>query len=132
MGPLEASSRSRLPSWGSGLFELSTYSAAVSLYAFVPPLVPVQSLTPTRTLLPVLALQRPFLAGEGWRSGFYIAPQLGWRALGSIYAVTQLQQRLLPALPVTVETVMGEAWMFCEPPAPRWMPLRFAGVFTGL
>ena len=145
-GPLEASLRSRLPAWGSGLLELSTYSVALSLYAFAPPL----SIASKHTFIPVLALQRPFLPGEGWRSGFYIAPQLGWRALGLIYATTQIQQRLLPALagdrglvpelPVTVETSRGDAQMFCEPPALRSMPLRtgagvalrLLGVFTGL
>lgn len=149
-GPLEANIRSRLPAWGSGLFELSTYSAALSLYAFMPPLIPAISLLPKGTILPILALQRPFVPGEGWRSGFMIAPQLGWQALGAIYAVTQIQQRLLPKLagdrglipelPVTVETHKGEAMMYCEPAPPRLaalrmgasFALRFLGVFTGL
>ena len=149
-GPLEASIRSRLPAWGSGLFELSTYSAALSLYAFLPPLIPAISLLPKGTVLPILAIQRPYLPGDGWRSGFLIAPQLGFRALGAIYAVTQIQQRLLPKLqgdrglipelPVTVETHKGTAMMFCEPAPPRLavlrtgasFALRFLGVFTGL
>jgi outer membrane protein insertion porin family len=149
-GPLEASLRSRLPSWGAGLFELSTWTAAISMYAFAPPLVPIASFATKHPFLPVLALQRPFLPGEGWKSGFYVAPQLGWRALGLSYSLTQVQQRLLPLLagdrglvpelPVIVETPRGEAQMFCEPPQPRLMPLRtaaslvlrFAGAFTGL
>ncbi|HTS49509.1 MAG TPA: POTRA domain-containing protein [Bryobacteraceae bacterium] len=149
-GPLEANIRSRLPAWGSGLFELSTYSAALSLYAFLPPLIPAISLLPKGTIVPIMALQRPFVPGEGWRSGFLIAPQLGWQALGAIYAVTQIQQRLLPKLagdrglipelPVTVETHKGEAMMYCEPAPPRMaalrtgasFALRFLGVFTGL
>jgi len=149
-GPLEASLRSRLPSWGSGLFELSTYTAAISMYAFAPPLVPALSIVDQHPLLPVLALQRPFIPGEGWKAGFYVAPQLGWKALALGYSVTQSQQRLLPRLagdraltpdlPVTVETPRGEATMFCDPPQPRLMPLRtgvswalrFLGAFTGL
>ena len=149
-GPLVASLRSRLPSWGSGLLELSMYSAAISLYAFAPPLVPVLSAVPKRPFLPILALQRPFLPGEGWKSGFYIAPQLGWRALGVGYSITQIQQRVLPLLagdrglvpelPVTIITAKGEAQMFCEPPKPRLVPLRmsasiairFLGVLAGL
>jgi hypothetical protein len=149
-GPLEASIRSRLPSWGQGIFELSTYSAVLSLYAFLPPLIPAISLLPHGTVLPILALQRPFLPGDGWTSGFLIAPQLGYRAIGAIYAVTQIQQRLLPKLngdrglipelPVSVETQKGEAMMYCEPAPPRLavlrtgasFALRFLGVFTGL
>ncbi|HEX6897265.1 MAG TPA: POTRA domain-containing protein [Bryobacteraceae bacterium] len=149
-GPLEATIRSRLPAWGSGLLELSTYTAALSLYAFLPPLVPALSLTPKGTILPVLAIQRSYSPGDGWRSGFLLAPQLGWQALGAIYGVTQIQQRLLPVLagdrglvpqiPVTVQTHKGEALMYCEPPAPRLatlrmgasLAIRFLGVFTGL
>ncbi len=149
-GPLEANIRSRLPAWGSGLLEMSTYSAALSLYAFLPPLIPAISFLPKGTVLPVLALQRPFVPGEGWKSGFLIAPQLGWQAMGAIYGVTQIQQRLLPKLqgdrglipelPVTVETQKGQALMYCEPAPPRLaalrmgasFALRFLGVFTGL
>ena len=149
-GPLEASIRSRLPAWGSGLFEMSTYTAALSLYAFMPPLIPALSLLPKGTFLPILALQRPYTPGEGWRSGFLIAPQFGWQALGAIYGVTQIQQRLLPKLagdrglipelPVTVQTNKGAAMMYCEPAPPRLaalrmgasFALRFLGVFTGL
>ena len=149
-GPLEASISSRLPAWGSGLFELSTYSMALSLYAFMPPLVPALSFLPKGTFLPIVAMQRPFIPGEGWRSGFTIAPQLGWQVMGVIYGITQIQQRLLPKLngdrglipelPVTVETHKGEAMMYCDPAPPRFAALRtgaslavrFMGVFTGL
>ena len=49
-----------------------------------------------RRFLPVFALQRPFTPGAGWKSGFAIAPQLGWKGGGIGYAATQVQQRLLP------------------------------------
>jgi len=149
-GPLEATLRSRLPAWGSGLFELATYSASVSLFAFAPPLASALRIGPKGTYLPVLALQRAYSPGEGWKSGLLFAPQLGWRALGGIYAVTQIQQRLLPVLagdrglvpelPVTIQTQKGQALMYCEPPGPRLatlrtgasLALRLLGVFTGL
>ncbi len=147
-GPLEASLSSRLPPWGSGLFELSTYTASISLYAFASPLLLLA--TPKLPLLPVLSIQRPFSPGEGWKSGLLFAPQLGWRASVLSYSVTQLQQRvipilsgdrgLVPALPVRIEPSKDEAVLFCEPPQPRWMPvrsaaifaIRLAGAFTGL
>jgi len=149
-GPFVASIKSRLPDWGKGLFELSTYSASISLYAFMPALVPALSLVPKGTFLPILALQRPFIPGDGWRSGLFIAPQLGLRALGGMYVITQFQHRVLPVLngdrglipelPVTVETHKGEAMMYCQPAPPRMYPLRFGasiavrflGVLTGL
>src|SRR5439155_16954099 len=97
-GPLQASITSRLLSWGSGLLELSTYTLSVSLFAFARPVVPILSLALNKRFLPVLALQRSFSPGEGWKSGFFVAPQLGWKATPASYAVTQIQQRLLPLL----------------------------------
>ena len=149
-GPLNGSVSSRLPPWGRGLLELSGYTASFSLIAFAHPLVPVLSILPKGTLIPVLALSRPFTPGEGWKSGFSIVPQLGWRATALLYATSQLQHRLLPRLagdrglvselPVTVEGPNRTGTMFCEPPAPRLMALRTAasfgvrlmGLFTGL
>jgi hypothetical protein len=149
-GPLEGSISSRLPPWGRGLLELSSYTASLSLIAFAHPLVPVLSIVPKGTLIPVLAFSRPFTPGEGWKSGFSIVPQLGWQAAAILYATSQIQHRLLPLLagdrglvpelPVTVEGPNTSGTMFCEPPAPRLMPLRTAasfgvrllGVLTGL
>ena len=149
-GPLDASIRSRLPPWGRGLLELSSYTASVSLIAFAHPLLPVLSILPNGRLFPLFMLSRPFTPGEGWKSGFSIVPQLGWQASGLIYAISQIQHRVLPVLagdrglvaelPVTVKGPNRDGTMFCEPPAPRLMPLRtaasfgvrFMGVLTGL
>ncbi len=137
-GPLTASITSRLPAWGSGLFELSTYAASLSLIAFAPPIVPILSVVSKGPVIPVLVLQRPFSAGEGWKSGMVVAPQLGWQYSAQSYAVTQLQQRLIPLLagdrglipelPVTVERQQGAVAMVCEPPKPRFTALRSAAV----
>jgi len=125
-GPLQASLSSRLPPWGKGLFELSTYSASVSLIAFAHPIIPLLAAPRFR---PVVALQRPFTPGEGWKSGFLIAPQLGWQRSALMYAFTQLQHRLQPPalepdLPVTVERPQGAATMMCEAPKPRFAAWR--------
>jgi Surface antigen variable number repeat len=138
-GPLDASIRSRLPAWGRGLLELSSYTASVSLIAFAHPLLPVLSILPNGRLFPLLMLSRPFTPGEGWTSGFSIVPQLGWQASGLIYAISQIQHRLLPVLagdrglvaelPVTVGGPNRDGTMFCEAPAPGLMPLRTAASF---
>jgi len=132
-GPLEASISARLPAWGRGLFELSTYTVSLSAAAFVKPIVPALGLV-SGTHWPVVSLNRPFSAGDGWLSGFAIAPQIGWRGSGFRYGITTLEQRLLPLLagdrgivpelPVTVDRPSGEAVMMCEPPNPRLYPLR--------
>jgi hypothetical protein len=131
-GPLEASLSSRLPPWGRGLLELSTYTASVSMLAFAHPLLPI--LNAPKRFIPILALERPYVPGEGWKSGFLIAPQLGWRNSALGYGVSQIQQRLLPLvsvdrslepdLNITVNRPAGEAVLSCEPPKPRLGLLR--------
>jgi outer membrane protein insertion porin family len=134
-GPVQASIASRLPSWGRGVFELSTYAASISLFAFPKLLLPI--VNAPKGFIPVLALQRSFTPGEGWRSGFAIAPQLGWRNFGVGYVVAQAEGRLAPVLTgsggppldVTVERATGETVMSCEAPKPRlWMMREAAGV----
>ena len=150
-GPLDATVNSRLPKWGAGLLELSTYTASVSVYAFAGPLMPFLSIgSKLPVWLPIFAIHRPYSPGEGWLSGFSLSPQLGWQLMGLAYGIGQVQHRLLPVLngdrglepemPVTVETAKGDAVMFCEPPSPRFMflrtpasfVLRLAGSVTGL
>jgi hypothetical protein len=126
-GPVEASLGSRLPPWGRGLLELSTYTVSVGMLAFAHPLIPI--LNAPKAFTPILALERPYTPGEGWKSGFLIAPQLGWKDTALAYGATQIQQRLLPLvstdrslepdLNVTVNRPAGEAVLACEPPKPR-------------
>jgi hypothetical protein len=135
-GPLQASISSRLPPWGRGVFDLSTFAASLSLVAFSHPLLPLLSIASKRHLLLVLALERPFTPGEGWRSGFVIAPQMGWRFPAMSYAAAQFQHRLLPVLtgdrgldaelPVIMERPHGDATLLCAPPKPRLLALRMA------
>ncbi len=128
-GPLEASIRTRLPAWGSGLLEASTYTVSLTMFAFVHSFLPVLGL-PNIPFIPIAALNRPYTPGEGWKSGFMIVPQLGWQYMVLGYGVSQLQHRLLPVLqgdrglepelPVTVDTPNSRTTMFCEPPPPRY------------
>jgi outer membrane protein assembly factor BamA len=134
-GPLEGSVHTRLPAWGRGLLEASTYTVSLSLFAFVHPLIPGIGL-PKIPFLPIAALSRPYTPGEGWKSGFMIAPQLGWQYIVAGYGLTQLRHRLTPVLTgdrglepelaVTVETPASQTTMFCQPPAPRLYPVRNA------
>jgi outer membrane protein assembly factor BamA len=132
-GALEASISSRLPAWGRGIFELSTYTVSLSMFAFGNTLIPALNVP---KFIPIFAFARPFAPGDGWKSGFIVAPQLGWANNALSYAVSQLQGRLMPKLagdrsiqpviPVTVTRASGEAMMYCEPPRPRLAPLRAA------
>jgi len=139
-GPLQASLSSRLPAWGSGLFELSTYTASFSLVAFAHPLLPFLAIASKRPVLPVLAIQRPFTPGEGWMSGFFIAPQIGWQRTALGYGITQIQQRLLPRLTgdgalddelqAPVRRPQGETVLMCDPPKPRLRNVRRASALV--
>ena len=133
-GPLQGSIATRLPSWGSGLLELSTYYASFSLIGFPASLARFLPLGSIHGFIPVLSLQRPYLPGDSWRSGFLIAPQLGWRASAVSYVATQLGEhlaplllgdsRLTPPLPITVERPNGDGELLCDPPRPRLATLR--------
>lgn len=142
-GPLEASISARLPAWGNGLLQLSTYTASISLFAFDGPLLSLISGSKKTLFFPVIALRRPFLPGEGLTSGLFFAPQLGWPVIALSYAVTQMQQRLLPRLNgrrglepelrVDVADPKGDGVIFCDPPAARLAALRFsAGILLRL
>ena len=134
-GPLEASIRTRLPAWGRGFLELSTYTASISIFAFAKPLIPFLGL-PKLPFLPIAFLQRPYTPGQGWKSGFMIAPQIGWQYMVLGYGMTQLQHKLTPLLegdrgletqlPVTMETPSSQSTMFCQPPPPKMYPVRSA------
>lgn len=114
-GPFRFTIASRLPSWGQGILDLTSYYASLHLG-------PGEA---------VLALQRPFVPGQALLSGFAIAPQLGWRNMAAGYVGTQIRERFLigdalsaGAIPVTVERAAGETTMLCEAPTPRWAWLR--------
>jgi surface antigen-like variable number repeat protein len=133
-GPFQGSISRRLPAWGSGVLELSTYFASFSLIGFPASLARVLPITTFHGFAPVLSLQRPFIPGDGWRSGFTIAPQLGWQAMLLSYGATQIGQRLTPLLlgdskltpelPVMVERPNGDGELLCDPPKPRLAKLR--------
>jgi len=121
-GPVQASLRSRLPWW-------TTYTVSASLFVFGHPLLPI--VNAPKGLIPVLAVERPYVSGDGWKSGFAIAPRLGWKNSAVSYAATQIQQRLLPL--VSGERgaqasldVGGEAPGVCQAPRSRLGLLRAA------
>lgn len=143
-GPLRASIGGRLPAWGQGFLELATYTASFNLFAFSRSFLPLLSMASSRSVFPVLALERPFTPGEGWLGGFALTPQLSRKASVLSYASTQLQQRLqaalagdrglTPDLQVTVRRTMngqssGDTALICEPPKPRFAAARTAAGF---
>lgn len=128
--PLSASIGARLPAWGQGLLELSTYTVSFNLLAYSSML----KLTTARRFLPVLLLERPFTPGNGWLSGFAFAPQIPAKLAGANYLFTQFDRRVQPLLAgqrgpdltVTFQRPAGEAALVCEAPRPRFAAARAA------
>ncbi len=145
-GPLQFSLGARLPAWGSGALELSTYSATFSLLAFSYPVIRALSIVPERRYLPLFALERPDLPGQEWQSGFLLSPQIGWRGTLASYALSHASHAahnlLEPktdgavSLPVSVwwrgqgtEPALKPAGvLLCEAEKPRRAWLRTAGL----
>jgi hypothetical protein len=139
-GPLQGSVMSRLPGWGRGIFELSTYYAVVSVTGFSSPIFRMLSLAPRRDFVPYFSLERPSIAGQEWTSGFAITPQLGWKSMAGNYALTQVHERLrgavrgdsplAAAIVAPIEYKRSSLALSCEPPKPRLRWLRAAGGFA--
>ncbi|MFN3325098.1 MAG: POTRA domain-containing protein [Bryobacteraceae bacterium] len=147
-GPLQAFVATRLPPWGRGIFEASTYFLTFSVTGFANPMMRFLPFEPRRQFRPLIMLARPVLPGQRWTSGFMISPQLGWQGTAMTYGMTQAQQGVRsliraeivaePLLPVQVERVRpsghGEpvksGILMCQPPKPRLWWLRSAGSFA--
>src|SRR6185295_1383865 len=79
IGTLQASVSSRLPPWGRGVFEATTYFVSLNMAGFAKPF---------------LALQRPVIPGQELLSGFAVSPALSPRAMIMHYGRTHLAHRM--------------------------------------
>jgi hypothetical protein len=130
-GAFQASLMSRLPPWGLGILELSTYAVSASLLAFVQPIIPALAV---KKFVPIFALSRGFIPGASWTTGFVIAPQLGWQGSLISTGAAQLQGRLLPQLTpnrglipeltISLEGDTPNGTILCQAPQPRFNSLR--------
>ena len=93
--PLPFSVATRLLNWGNGRLELSTYLASLTLFPLVSPMTPVFLLAPVPRWQPLIAVGRPSLPGQPWRSGFLFLPQAGWRATLAASGLVQARGALL-------------------------------------
>ena len=119
IGLLQASVSSRIPSWGSGIFEAATYFVSLNI---------------TGLAWPFLALERPVLPGQELISGFAISPALSPRAMLTHYGRTHLahvigavligETRDPLAVPVSSAGRLEDEPLVCTPPAPRLWWLR--------
>ena len=124
IGPLQASLSSRLPPWGRGVFELTTYFVSLNVAGFAKPF---------------LLLQRPVIPGQELLSGFAFSPVLSRWAMVRHYGLTHLEHRIGPLLeghggdplrvPVSPAGQLESEPLICAPPkAPLWWLRRGAAV----
>ncbi|MEX2260451.1 MAG: POTRA domain-containing protein [Bryobacteraceae bacterium] len=135
-GPLQFSISSRLPAWGRGILEGSTYFASFTLLGFSHPFAKFIPGLPSRRFLPLFTLHRPLIPGQRWQSGFLIAPQLGLRGMALNYGISQAHNFLGPliegetgilpdlSIPVMRAGASPRGMLQCEPPLPRLHKLR--------
>jgi hypothetical protein len=123
------------------MLEMSTWYLSFSLLGYASPIAKVVPLTWSKAgILPVISLFRPFTPGEGWKSGFLIAPQLGWQGSVLTYGTTQASSRLVPLLTgdskytsqlaVTFERPMGDGVLLCDPPKPKLHTARMVAAMV--
>ncbi len=140
----------RLPSWGKGPAELSTYYATFSLGVF--PVTGAVLLGLQMHWQPLVSLMRPYLPGHGWLSGIVLSPQLSRRQMLSSYGLTHILGAAgtalgrddslgppdvsVPAWWRSADTDVNQAnipaagLLRCEQPRPSWAWLRAAGSGT--
>jgi surface antigen-like variable number repeat protein len=124
LGSWRAAISSRLPPWGRGVFEASTYIVEFNLLGFVAPLA---------SAFP-LVLERPALSGQTLLSGFAVSPALSPRQTLAHYGRAQLVRGLHAvlngetteplAVPVTRGGLTHADVLVCSPPRPRLWWLR--------
>ena len=152
IGLLEATISSRLPPWGRGVIEASTYYLTFSVTGFSNPLIRLLPI-PVRPSPPaLLVLERPYLPGQALLSGFALSPQLSARRLLAGYGLTHLDQAAQVAvigepsdssgllIPISGRHVSGvgggfeeASFVICNPPARSHQRLRRgAAIAAGL
>jgi hypothetical protein len=97
-GLLEATISSRLPPWGRGTFEASTYYLTFSAIGFSNPLIRLLPIRVRPSPPALLVLERPYLPGQPLLSGFALSPQLSARRLLAGYGLTHLDRVVQAAL----------------------------------
>jgi hypothetical protein len=126
IGKWRAALSSRLPPWGRGVFEATTYFVSLNVAGFAKPF---------------LALQRPVIPGQELLSGFAVSPALSPRAMlmhyGRMHLAdlinTMLDGEWIDPLAVSVTSAgpLEAEPLICVPPKPRLWWLRRGAAAVG-
>ena len=135
LGSYRASISSRLPVWGRGALDASTYLVTLNLLALARPSLGVLSVL---SKAPPIVLERPYLPGQGLLSGFAVSAQLSPWTTVAHYGRTHLrrglharlddQSKQTLAVPIVGAGRTEGEFLVCEPEASRWRWLRRGAV----
>ena len=100
-GPLRFAVDARLPPWGRGILDLSTWLGAFGVVSYADPVASILSGEAKALWRPFVALRRPLLPGQQMTSGFLLSPSLGWREhlvySGLVHVRSAVDRALEPA-----------------------------------
>ncbi len=145
--PPQFTIRTRLLPLGHGPLALSTYYATFSLLTLPSPWGSLLTSAPRVRWQAFGALERPYLPGQSWQSGFLLSPELGWRRTVAGFGLQNALQPLRSALapdPSGPSGISVPAWwhtaetegharsaaagvLNCEEHKSSWARLRTAG-----
>ena len=133
LGSYQASISSRLPPWGRGVFEASTYYVSFNLFGLAKPLLKVLPFA-SKADSAIVAIERPYLPGQGLLSGFAWMPTMSAQSTLLRYGRQHLARGVRAALdaelsdvlvvPVSGEGRPADEVLVCNPPSPRLRWLR--------
>lgn len=108
---------SQLPNWGPASLELPTYFVTMNLTS---PLLrlPLSIFNPAR---PSISLARPYLPGQGWKSGFQISPQASWPRMLLASSLLQVRPRVEERLQQTSSLQVPIQWSTTSSDEPRML-----------
>ena len=137
LGSYQASISARLPTWGRGALDASTYLFTFNVLALAHSSLGVVTLM-SKAPPAVLLLERPLLPAQEWLSGFALSPALSMRTTVAYYGRAQLgrgvravledETRDTLAVPVVGSGRPAGEFLVCQPAQSRWRWLRRGAV----
>ena len=142
LGSYQASISWRLPPWGRGVLEASTYYFTFNLLGLARPLL-IRLPFASQAGSAIVGLERPYLPGQGLLSGFGWTPTMSAQSTLAYYGRNHLARGVRAALnaeigdslvvPVTGAVRPAVEGLVCEPRSPRlWWLRRGAAIAADL
>ena len=133
LGSYQASISWRLPPWGRGVLEASTYYFTFNLLGLARPLL-IGLPFASKAGSAIVGLERPYLPGQGLLSGFAWTPTMSAQSALAYYGRNHLARGVRAALnaesgdslvvPVSGSGRPADEVLVCDPPSPRLRWLR--------